>query len=52
MIIWDFEDGMHLYAGEGTATVESGASNVPGNTDKYFKLRAPGYGWDKSYNFV
>ncbi len=47
VIIWDFEDGMHLYAGEGTATVESGASNVPGNTDKYFKLRAPGYGWDK-----
>lgn len=45
--IWDFEDGTYNYSGEPTASVESGGSDCPGNTDKYFKLRSAGYGWDK-----
>ncbi|WP_075589887.1 IPT/TIG domain-containing protein [Labilibacter marinus] len=48
LIIWDFEDGNHLYVGEPTATVEAGGSDCPGNVDKFFQLRAPGYGWDKA----
>lgn len=51
-ILWDWEDGAQDYssnlANEGTATVQSGASNVPGNADKFFQLRAPGYGWTKA----
>ncbi len=48
LAIWDFEDGTHAYIGEGSATVESGGSDCPGNMDKFFQLRAPGYGWDKA----
>ncbi|GAF04102.1 IPT/TIG domain-containing protein [Saccharicrinis fermentans] len=47
LIIWDFEDGNHHYVGEPTASVASGGSDCPGNVDKFFQLRAPGYGWDK-----
>jgi len=46
VIIWDFEDGIHAYTGEGTATIESG--DVLGTNEKYFSLRAPGYAWDKA----
>lgn len=47
VVIWDFEDGSHAdYSGEGTVSVESG--DFMGETIKYFKLRAPGYGWDKA----
>jgi hypothetical protein len=46
VIIWDFEDGTHQYVGEGTATVQTG--DVLGKQEKYFSLRAPGYGWDKA----
>lgn len=46
VIIFDFEDGTHSYTGEGTAIVETG--DVLGTTEKYFSLRAPGYGWDKA----
>jgi len=48
LAIWDFEDGTHLYVGEPTALVSAGGSDAPGNVDKYFQLRAPGYGWDKA----
>ncbi|WP_224485548.1 hypothetical protein [Robertkochia aurantiaca] len=43
--IWDFEDGVNPYQGEGTAAIETG--DVLGTQEKYFSLRAPGYGWDK-----
>jgi hypothetical protein len=46
IVIWGFEDGTHIYSGEGTATVETG--DVLGTTEKYFSLRGPGYGWDKA----
>lgn len=46
VVIWGFEDGTHIYSGEGSATVETG--DVLGTTEKYFSLRAPGYGWDKA----
>lgn len=46
VILWDFEDGVNPYQGEGTATIENG--DVLGNQENYFSLRAPGYGWDKA----
>ncbi|WP_224491131.1 hypothetical protein [Robertkochia flava] len=46
VILWDFEDGVIPYQGEGTATIETG--EVLGNQESYFSLRAPGYGWDKA----
>ncbi|WP_299550565.1 hypothetical protein [Seonamhaeicola sp.] len=45
VIIWDFEDGINPYQGEGTSTIEAG--DVLGNQENYFSLRAPGYGWDR-----
>lgn len=44
--IFGFEDGTHTYTGEGTTTVEE--ETIFNRTEKYFSLRAPGYGWDKS----
>ena len=44
--IFGFEDGIHQYAGEGDITIEEG--DVLGRTEKYFALRAPGYGWDQA----
>lgn len=47
VVLWDWEDGVQTYSGEGTATVGSaGANTPPGNPDKFFQLRAPGHGWD------
>ena len=47
VILWDFEDGNHTYDGKGTVTIKSaGANTPPGNVDKYFELRGPGFGWD------
>jgi hypothetical protein len=46
VIIWDFKDGTHQYTGEGSATVENG--DVMGTNANYFKLRAPGYRWEKA----
>jgi hypothetical protein len=46
VVIWDFEDGVNPYIGEGTSSIVAGT--VLGKQDKYFSLRAPGYGWDKA----
>lgn len=46
VVIWDFEDDVNPYKGEGTSSIVSGT--VLGKQDKYFSLRAPGYGWDKN----
>jgi hypothetical protein len=45
VVIWDFEDGVNPYKGEGTSSIVAGT--VLGKQDKYFSLRGPGYGWDK-----
>lgn len=45
VVIWDFEDGVNPYIGEGTSSIVAGT--VLGKQDKYFSLRGPGYGWDK-----
>tara|TARA_R110002096_G_scaffold322009_2_gene516154 strand:- start:3825 stop:5420 length:1596 start_codon:yes stop_codon:yes gene_type:complete len=46
VVVWDFKDGTHQYTGEGSATVEYG--DVMGTEANYFKLRAPGYKWEKA----
>lgn len=46
VVIWDFEDGVNPYVGEGTNTIVSGT--VLGKPDKYFSLRGPGYTWAKA----
>ena len=46
VVVWDFADGTHQYAGEPTATVKTG--DVMGEQANYFSLRAPGYSWDKA----
>jgi len=45
VVIWDFEDAVNPYVGEGSSTIET--ADVLGTEEKYFSLRAPGYGWDK-----
>jgi hypothetical protein len=46
VVIWDFEDGVNSYTGEGNSSIVSGT--VLGKSEKYLSLRAPGYGWNKT----
>ncbi|NDP26539.1 MAG: hypothetical protein GZ087_03795 [Flavobacterium sp.] len=50
VVIWDFEDGVNPYIGEGTNSIASGT--VLGKQEKYFTLRGPGYGWDKATGII